>query len=104
MDLLIKRLENATEADLPEIESIIHDMMPEPKVVQPPRYCRSLDAALTLRPDGANCHGYDFDPVNGVTAYWSRNNVSDHSHWIREGHHKTSVPIALVIACLKAQG
>lgn len=34
------------------IENVIHDIMPEPKVVQPLKYCSSLDAALSLVPEG----------------------------------------------------
>ena len=69
---------------------------------EPPHFSASLDAAVTLVPEGANCHGYDYDPVNGYTAYWSRNYVSDRCTWIREGHHKTSGPIAYCIAALRA--
>lgn len=39
----------------------IHALVPEPKVVQPPDYLRSIDAALTLLPEGwASIHGWDY--------------------------------------------
>ncbi len=64
-------------------------------------YTTSLDAALTLRPEGANCWGMDHTPL-GVDFYWSRNNVPD-GHWLIEGHHKTSDPLAACIAAFKAR-
>lgn len=65
------------------------------------RYTTSVDAALTLAPEGANCHGYELDP-KGVEAFISRNCVAS-GHWISLGHHPTSPAIALCIAALKAR-
>jgi hypothetical protein len=65
-----------------------------------PCYTSSIDAAMTLRPDGANCHGFDLTP-EWAMGYWSRNNVSG-GHWIFEAYGKTPA-IALCIAALKAR-
>lgn len=64
-----------------------------------PSYTASIDAALTLLPEGVNHHGYGMTP-NGVDAYVSRNSVAS-GHWIQEGTHPTSIPIAIAIAALK---
>lgn len=64
-------------------------------------FTASLEAALTLAPAEANCHGYDSDP-NWVTAYVSLNHVKS-GHWMREGHHPTSVAIAMCIAALRGR-
>jgi hypothetical protein len=65
-----------------------------------PFYTESVDAALALRPEGANCWGIDAGPGR-IDAYWSRNNVKD-GHWMVEASHPKSEAIALCIAALKA--
>lgn len=48
---LAERLEHASGEYDPLLCSDIHDVLPEPKCVQPPNYCASLDAAETLVPE-----------------------------------------------------
>lgn len=63
-------------------------------------YSSSIDAALTLVPEGANCFGFDCE--SGETrAYFSRNRVAS-GHWYCSADHK-SPAIALCIAALKAR-
>lgn len=64
------------------------------------RYTASIDAALTLAPEGANCWGFDKTPI-GSEAYFSRNHVSD-GHWYVSGFHCHSA-IAICIAALRAR-
>ncbi len=64
-------------------------------------FTSSFEAALTLIPPQANSHGYDLTP-RGVEAYVSRNNVQS-GHWLHSGWHKSSAPIAMCIAALKAR-
>ena len=103
LDELIARLEAASEGSR-ELDwelagrPSFSDGSPD---LNNPRYTTSLDAALSLVPEGANCHGYEASPF-GINAYWSRNNVTD-GRWLFEGSHETSVPIAFVIASLKAR-
>ena len=57
MDLmkLIDEIESLVEIETPrvaEINVMLHELQPEPKVVQPPQYLASIDAAMTLVPDG----------------------------------------------------
>lgn len=69
-----------------------------------PHYTSSLDAALTLRPEGANCWGVEvvrLHPLVTFDAYCSRNFVND-GHWFNEANH-TSPAIALCIAALRAR-
>src|SRR5712664_179299 len=68
---------------------------------EPPRYTESIDAALTLLPSWANCHGYDFGP-NGADAYVSLNHVAE-GHKLFEGSHASSTAIALLIAIERAK-
>lgn len=35
-----------------DLNNAIHNLLPEPKCVQPPNYLRSIDAAMTLVPEG----------------------------------------------------
>lgn len=65
-----------------------------------PTYSLSIDAAMTLRPAGANCSGFDDGP-DICDAYWSRNNVKD-GYWLVTAEGKTPA-IALCIAALKAR-
>ncbi len=44
---LIAALGKATGRD-DYLDQCIHDLMPEPKVIIPPRYTASIDAAMTL--------------------------------------------------------
>jgi hypothetical protein len=69
-----------------------------------PRYTRSIDAALALTERAvpwANCHGYDKDN-GGFTAYVSRNHVPRNEAQFYEAQHKTSLPLAILIATLRA--
>lgn len=65
-----------------------------------PAYTSSIDAAMTLRPAGANCSGFDDGP-DICDAYWSRNNVKD-GHWLVTAEGKTPA-LALCIAALRAR-
>lgn len=65
-----------------------------------PKFSESIDAAMTLKPDDANCCGLESTPTF-VEAYFSRNNVKC-GHWLSCGAHKTSIPIAITIAALRA--
>ena len=51
MKELIERIEGASGEYYPALCSDIHDIVPEPKCVQPPNYCASLDAAMSLVPE-----------------------------------------------------
>lgn len=54
LSVLAERCENL-EPDWGEIHRLnddIHAITPDPKTIIPPDYCRSLDAALTLVPEG----------------------------------------------------
>lgn len=67
-------------------------------------YTRSIDVARALAKRAvpeANCIGFDETP-SGVDAYVGLNNVAE-GHWMVEGWHETSVPIAIVIATLTAK-
>lgn len=66
----------------------------------PERYTSSIDTALTLVPETANCHGYELS-IPCVDAFISRNDVKS-GHWLVTATHKTSPAIALCIAALKA--
>lgn len=67
---LVGRIESGE--DTPSLIDAIHDFAPVPKVVQPSNYLRSLDAALSLVPDGADwrrftprsCSIYAASPYN----------------------------------------
>jgi hypothetical protein len=50
---LIEASSDLGSSSIHEINGLIHDTLPEPKVICPPDYLRSLDAALTLLPAGA---------------------------------------------------
>lgn len=67
----------------------------------PPEYTTSIEAALTLVPDWANSHGYDFGP-RSVEAYVSLNNVANGHRYVG-GEHPTSPAIALLIAIMRAR-
>jgi len=103
---LIARLEKATEGNR-ELDADILAALPAP--FSAPGHCQmriaahwttSLDAAMKLVPEGANCHGYDASPA-GVEAYVSRNNVAS-GHWLCLGQAATPA-LALCIAALKAR-
>lgn len=72
------------------------------KMDDAPRYTSSLEAAITLVPEAANCWGVDMSP-HSADAFVSRNYVKDDEggHWLYEAEHPTSTAIALTIACLK---
>lgn len=52
LEALAARCEAAGGEYDPDLCAAIHDVLLEPKCIQPPNYCRSVDAALTLVPDG----------------------------------------------------
>ena len=101
---LIERLEKATEGSA-ELDDAIDVALGKIKPgyeaeAFADNFTTSLDAALTLVPDGANCHGYELTPL-GVEAHVSRNNVAS-GHWLKLGHAATPA-LALTIAALKAR-
>ena len=49
---IIDRIERGE--DTPALVDAIHALAPEPKVIQPSNYLRSMDAALGLLPEGAD--------------------------------------------------
>lgn len=61
-----------------------------------PRFTGSIDAAMTLKPDGVTDCGLEQD-ASGVFAHWAGNG------WLSVGTHETSIAIALCIAALKAR-
>lgn len=65
----------------------------------PARFTASIDAALTLAPEGANSHGYDLSP-SGVEAYFSRNHVST-GRWMELSSHPTLIAVAFCIAAMR---
>ncbi len=115
---LIARLEKATEgseeldADIAralgwELDTVYEHAWwdPQKRVLHhcdPPFFqrTRSLDAALSLVPEEANCHGYDASPA-GAEAYVSRNNVAS-GHWLLSAVAATPA-LALCAAALKAR-
>lgn len=106
MDDMIKRVKNATEPSR-ELDAEIWLLEGGPAYAfrqnypgQAPEYTSNFEAALELMPADANCHGYDCDPIMKICAYFSRNNVKS-GHWVREGYHATSVPMAFVLAFLE---
>ena len=112
MTTLLSRLQSATgpsrELDA-EIalangwRQLAHDLWRKGDNVaeEPLRYTESIDAALTLLPSWANCHGYDLGP-KAVDAYVSVNNVKE-GHKLFEGYHASSPAIALLIAIERAK-
>lgn len=70
---------------------------------QAPEITTSVDAALKLielvLPD-ANCWGIDKDE-RGIQAHVQRNGVKS-GHWAQFSEHRSSAPIALVLAIVKA--
>ncbi len=103
---LIARLEKATAPSRrldAEIIAVIKGGAPEDYEATSwalPRLTESLDAALTLVPEEANCHGYDASPA-GAEAYVSRNNVAS-GHWLLSAVAATPA-LALCAAALKAR-
>jgi len=67
---LIARIERGE--DTPALVGAIHALAPEPKVIQPSNYLRSLDAVMTLLPEGSDwrrftprsCSIYAASPYN----------------------------------------
>lgn len=107
MSDLIERLQKAVGPDR-ELDISIYNFLNGTDLKEDPwqdgsipGYTASVNAALTLRPDDANCYGFDLGP-NEVMGYVSRNNVAS-GHWVKEGYHATSPAIALCIAALKAR-
>ena len=53
MNSLIEHLQSGvSESEWRAVCDALHDLMPEPKCVQPPNYLKSIDAAMKLVPDG----------------------------------------------------
>ena len=53
---LAERVERLTNFETPEavaLNNALHNLLPEPKCVQPPNYLRSIDAAMQLVPEDA---------------------------------------------------
>lgn len=56
---MIAAIEAMADTETAEARSIndrLHELLPEPKCVQPPNYLASIDAALTLVPDDFWCN------------------------------------------------
>jgi hypothetical protein len=132
LEALVKRLEEATEPSA-ELDKLLHWHICHPRYATKPigwpdkpataghptwgdpipleewidegfsslPYTSSVDAALTLVPDDANTHGHEVEEY-GIVAWCGRNFVDD-GHWLAEGRHPTSLPIAIVIASLRAR-
>lgn len=49
---LADRVEGRSSEYDPALCDAIHSVLPEPKCIQPPNYCASIDAAMTLVPEG----------------------------------------------------
>lgn len=70
LQTVIDRIERGEQT--PQLVDAIHDLAPEPKVIQPSNYLRSMDAALGLLPEGADwrrltpisCAVYASSPYN----------------------------------------
>lgn len=67
-----------------------------------PAFTSSIDAALTLAPEGANAYGFEVDPALGVDAFFSRNNVAS-GHWFVSANGAPTPALAICIAALKAR-
>lgn len=65
---LAERCENAAADYDPQLCSDVHDALPEPKCVQPPNYCRSVDAATVLVPEDAFWDAGVYDWGGGVAS------------------------------------
>lgn len=103
---LIARLEAAKEgsADLDiEISELLHpDEVAEGETVSIIRYTRSLDAALTLVPEGWHWNaGYD-PPSRGRTGNYAQL-FKDDDNQAEEAWFAGTVALALCIAALKAK-
>ena len=101
MEDLIKRLEEATGSDQ-DLDAEIHALMPEPKVIEPPKYTTSLDAALTLVPEGWRGTHLWFGP-NGSACNLGFDAERVEDRKFVEGRHQ-QFALAICIAALKARG
>ncbi len=115
MNDLIARLEKATKPDR-DLDADIWRNMNGAPMLKPPHYTASIDAALTLVPEGVLWEidfklniGDDFDWRRGETktAYsagagsrWD--NKKTPANW-QYSRHQTSAAIALCIAALRAR-
>lgn len=104
---LAERLEHASGEYDPLLCSDIHDVLPEPKCVQPPNYCASLDAAMRLVPEGIGEEplGIEIQRINlgnGSVMFsvelW--NSLNDD---VWSGHSDNSLTLALCAAALRAR-
>ena len=106
---LIERLEKATGPDR-KIDDALHELTPKPRVVEPLKYTRSIDAALTLVPAGfrwlvRNHNGKPTPGGDGAGALAFANVYRDEDEDETDYHSWGKQPaIALCIAALKATG
>jgi hypothetical protein len=96
---LAERVEASDGEYDPALCSEIHDVLAEPKCVQPPNYCASLDAALTLRPEGWFLQLEQY--TKGWTATLASHLWFDDRRESRDGS-ALSPAAALTAACLRA--
>lgn len=104
---LSARVEASDGSCDPGLCSDIHDILPEPKCVQPPNYLASLDAAMSLVPEGM------WHEIKGPRRYLNIPTASP-NYWSArleawdagaEGMGWGATPaIALCAAALKARG
>jgi len=105
-----ERLTGGTkDADIAErrcFNSAVHAVMPEPKVVEPLDYETSLDAALTLVPEGLyiELHGprYSINIPSPVPNFWSANLESFNHERQRKGWGATAA-LSVCAAALRAR-
>jgi len=50
--LRVERIADFDTQEAVDLNKALHDLLPEPKCVQPPNYLRSIDAAMSLVPEG----------------------------------------------------
>lgn len=105
MSDLIERLEAAT-GPLFVLDEEIHALLPVPKLIIPPAYTASIDAALTLVPEGwegvSLDQGWRCDKgPGGASAYLAEKQYGDCLRTRAE--HDSSMPLAICIAALKAR-
>lgn len=82
LEQLAAKIEGLEDFETPEavaINNALHDLLPEPKCVQPPNYLRSIDAAMQLVPDGAHW-GMGHDNT-GPLAGWAWVRVKGKDGW-----------------------
>ena len=64
--LRVERIADFDTQEAVDLNKALHDLLPEPKCVQPPNYLRSIDAAMSLVPEGwAICTGHGVEGEQG---------------------------------------